>query len=187
MTPRALMVQLARLGDLVQSLPAFVSLTNRYPHRPLDLLCPATLADLARLFPDVGHVLEWDGAQWHAWADSCVGEFQPPRLCEVERYLTELTPEPYADGLCAESPPTSYSGWRLVGQRGSGPAPARAIGRGAVALGFISAPRRTRARIQSYSSLRYILWIVRGDSSVLSACPRTTLGSIFLVTWLRSV
>lgn len=95
-TARRLLIQLARLGDLVQSLPAFVSLTTRYPHRPLDLLCPGTLADLARLFPDVGHALEWNGAQWHAWADSCVGEFQPPRLCEVERYLTDLTAEPYA-------------------------------------------------------------------------------------------
>src|SRR5687767_9289600 len=90
-TARRLLIQLGRLGDLVQSLPAFVSLTTRYPHRPLDLLCPGTLADLARLFPDVGHVLEWNGAQWHAWADSCVGEIQPPRLCEVERYLTDLT------------------------------------------------------------------------------------------------
>jgi heptosyltransferase I len=89
------MVQLARLGDLVQSLPAFVSLTTRYPHRPLDLLCPTILTDLARLFPDVGHVLEWNGARWHAWANSCIGKFQPAWLCEVTQYLTELTNEPY--------------------------------------------------------------------------------------------
>src|SRR3954447_19617668 len=94
-TSRALMVQLARLGDLVQSLPAFVSLTTRYPHRPLDLLCPTILTDLARLFPDVGHVLEWNGARWHAWANSSIGKFQPAWLCEVTQYLTELTNEPY--------------------------------------------------------------------------------------------
>ena len=74
------MIQLARMGDLVQSLPAIASLAARYPHRSLDLLCPAPLADLARLFPEVGHVLEWNGAQWHAWAESFVGEFQPLRL-----------------------------------------------------------------------------------------------------------
>ncbi|MBI3806646.1 MAG: glycosyltransferase family 9 protein [Nitrospirae bacterium] len=95
MTTRALMIQLARLGDLVQSLPAFASLTVRHPHRSLDLLCPAPLADLARLFPEVGHILKWNGAQWHAWAESFVGEFQSSWLREVEQYLAELTTEPY--------------------------------------------------------------------------------------------
>ena len=93
---RTLLIQLARLGDLVQSLPAIVSLTARFPHRSLDLLCPAPFADLARLFPGVGQVLLWNGAQWHAWAESFVGEFQSSRLREVEQYLAELTTEPYA-------------------------------------------------------------------------------------------
>jgi ADP-heptose:LPS heptosyltransferase len=92
---RRLLIQLARLGDLVQSLPTFASLTARYPHRSLDLLCPAPLADLARLFPEVGRVLQWNGAQWHVWAQSFVGEFQPSWLREVEQYLAELTTEPY--------------------------------------------------------------------------------------------
>jgi len=94
-TARRLLIQLARLGDLVQSLPAFASLTARYPHRSLDLLCPAPLTDLAGLFPEVGRVLKWNGAQWHVWADSFVGEFQPSWLREVEEYLAELTTEPY--------------------------------------------------------------------------------------------
>jgi heptosyltransferase-1 len=89
------MIQLARLGDLVQSLPAFVSLTTRYPDRPLDLLCPAPLADLGRLFPKVGHVLEWNGEQWHAWAESFVGECQPEQLRKIEQYLAKLTTESY--------------------------------------------------------------------------------------------
>jgi len=94
-TARTLLIQLARLGDLVQSLPAIASLTAQYPHRSLDLLCPTPLADLGRLFPKVGHVLEWNGAQWHAWAESFVGEFNPSWLREVGQYLTELTTEPY--------------------------------------------------------------------------------------------
>ena len=60
-TERRLLIQLARLGDLVQSLPAFASLTSRDPQGPLDLLCPAPLADIARLFPDVGRVVPWNG------------------------------------------------------------------------------------------------------------------------------
>ena len=95
MTPRALMIQLARLGDLVQSLPAIGSLTFRYPQRSLDLLCPAPFASLARLFSGVGHVLEWNGPQWHAWAESCVGEFQVGYLDVVGQYLAGLTSEPY--------------------------------------------------------------------------------------------
>ena len=90
------MIQLARLGDLVQSLPAMASLTARDSHSPLDLLCPAPLADLARLFPDVGRVVQWNGAQWHAWTESFVGEFQLSWLREVEQYLAELTTDPYA-------------------------------------------------------------------------------------------
>jgi len=89
------MIQLARLGDLVQSLPAIASLTARYPQRSLDLLCPAPFAALARLFPGVGHVLEWNGPQWHAWAEACVGEFQAGCLDVVGRYLAGLTSEPY--------------------------------------------------------------------------------------------
>jgi heptosyltransferase I len=92
---RTLLIQLARLGDLVQSLPAIASLTAQYPHRSLDLLCPLPLADLGRLFPKVGRVLEWNGPQWHVWAESFAGEFQPSWLRKVERYLTALTTEPY--------------------------------------------------------------------------------------------
>lgn len=118
---RRLLIQLARLGDLVQSLPAFVSLTTRYPHRPLDLLCPATLAHLARLFPDVGHVLKWNGAQWHAWADSYVGEIQPPRLREVERYLTDLTAEPYAMAYVLNHHPRAILAGALLASAVQGP------------------------------------------------------------------
>jgi heptosyltransferase I len=94
-TARILVIQLARLGDLVQSLPVIASLTARYPHQSLDLLCPAPLSDLARLFQKVEHVLKWNGTQWHAWAESFVGKFRPSWLREVEQYLAELTTEPY--------------------------------------------------------------------------------------------
>ena len=120
-TARRLLIQLARLGDLVQSLPAFASLAARYPHRSLDLLCPAPLADLARLFPEVGRVLKWNGAQWHVWADSFVGEFQPSWLREVEEYLTELTTEPYKMAYVLNHHPRAILAGTLLATEVQGP------------------------------------------------------------------
>ena len=120
-TARRLLIQLARLGDLVQSLPAFASLAARYPHRSLDLLCPAPLADLARLFPEVGRVLKWNGAQWHVWADSFVGEFQPSWLREVEEYLAELTTEPYKMAYVLNHHPRAILAGTLLATEVQGP------------------------------------------------------------------
>ncbi len=120
-TARRLLIQLARLGDLVQSLPAFASLAARYPHRSLDLLCPAPLADLARLFPEVGRVLKWNGAQWHVWADSFVGEFQPSWLREVEAYLAELTTEPYKMAYVLNHHPRAILAGTLLATEVQGP------------------------------------------------------------------
>ena len=118
---RRLLVQLARLGDLVQSLPAFASLGARYPDQSLDLLCPAPLADLARFFPEVGHVLEWNGPQWHTWAESFVGAFQPSWLREVERYLAELTSEPYAMAYVLNQHPRAILAGALLATEVQGP------------------------------------------------------------------
>ncbi|MEI8014414.1 MAG: glycosyltransferase family 9 protein [Nitrospira sp.] len=120
-TERRLLIQLARLGDLVQSLPAFASLTARDPHRHLDLLCPAPLADIARLFPDVGRVLQWNGEQWHAWAESFAGEFARSRLCEVEQYLTELTTQPYKMAYVLNHHPRAILAATLLATEVQGP------------------------------------------------------------------
>ena len=120
-TARRLLIQLARLGDLVQSLPVIASLATQYPHRSLDLLCAASLADLAYLFPNVGHVVKWNGAQWHAWAESCVGEFQPSRLREVEQYLAELTTDPYAMAYVLNHHPRAILAATLLATEVQGP------------------------------------------------------------------
>ena len=115
------MIQLARLGDLAQSLPVIASLATQYPHRSLDLLCAASLADLARLFPKVGHVVKWNGAQWHAWAESSAGEFQPSRLREVEQYLAELTTDPYAMAYVLNHHPRAILAAALLATEVQGP------------------------------------------------------------------
>jgi ADP-heptose:LPS heptosyltransferase len=120
-TERRLLIQLARLGDLVQSLPAFTSLTARDPHRPLDLLCPAPLADLARLFPDVGGVVKWNGAQWHRWAESFTGEFQSSWLREIDQYLAGLTTEPYKMAYVLNHHPRAILAATLLATEVQGP------------------------------------------------------------------
>ena len=52
MTPRRLLIiQLARLGDLVQTWPLIRQLRQAYPHLHLSLLADQALCDLARLGP----------------------------------------------------------------------------------------------------------------------------------------
>ncbi len=105
----------------MQSLPAIASLTAQYPNRSLDLLCPAPMAGLARLFPDVEHVLEWNGARWHAWADSFVGEFQPAWLREVESYLADLTTGLYEKAYVLNHHPRALLAGSLLAREVQGP------------------------------------------------------------------
>jgi heptosyltransferase-1 len=118
---RRLLIQLARLGDLVQSFPAFASLTARDPHMIFDLLCPAPLADIARLFPEVGRVLQWNGTQWHRWAESFVGEFQSTWLREVDQHLAELTTEPYKMAYVLNHHPRAILAGALLATEVQGP------------------------------------------------------------------
>ncbi len=64
---RDLVIQLARLGDLVQTLPAIEALQEVYPERTLDVLCAAPLTSVLSGARRLGRVIPWDGAQWHAW------------------------------------------------------------------------------------------------------------------------
>ena len=67
---RSLIIQLARLGDLIQSLPAISSLRRYFSDQSLDLLCAAPLVPLGQLFPGIQRVYPWEGEQWHALAVS---------------------------------------------------------------------------------------------------------------------
>ncbi|HXC66091.1 MAG TPA: glycosyltransferase family 9 protein [Nitrospiraceae bacterium] len=121
MTSRALIIQLARLGDLVQSLPVLAALATRYPSRPLDLLCPVPLAPLAGCFSLVDKVLEWNGAQWHAWADSFTGGFEPSWLHEVEQSLAALITESYGKAYVLNQHPRAILAGALLATEVQGP------------------------------------------------------------------
>ncbi len=75
---RTLLLQLARLGDLIQSLPVIFSLHTHFPEQQLDLLCAEPLAPLGRLFPGIQRVYPWEGDAWHSLSA------MPDRVCEQQ-------------------------------------------------------------------------------------------------------
>jgi ADP-heptose:LPS heptosyltransferase len=92
---RALVVQLARLGDLIQTIPAIMALRMADPTDGLDLLCPSSLAPIGRLIPGVDRVLEWDGLVWHRWADEASVDFLPAHLERATKQLEALATHRY--------------------------------------------------------------------------------------------
>jgi ADP-heptose:LPS heptosyltransferase len=92
---RTLVVQLARLGDLIQTIPAMTALKMVDPTRGLDLLCPSSLAPIGRLIPAVDQVLEWDGTVWHRWADDASPGFLPTHLERAAKQLEALATHRY--------------------------------------------------------------------------------------------
>jgi ADP-heptose:LPS heptosyltransferase len=90
---RAVLIQLARLGDLVQSLPVMAAL-KASGIGSLDLLCPAPFAALASRFSDIDRVLPWDGLKWKAWAE--LWEREPGASASAANgYLRALADVPY--------------------------------------------------------------------------------------------
>jgi len=90
--PRHLVVQLARLGDLLQSLPVMMALHERSAYSRLDLVCPTPLASLATCFPCVSEVLPWDGDAWHALGERGLEE---QSLMQAKELLHRVSGLPY--------------------------------------------------------------------------------------------
>lgn len=87
--PQTLLLQLARLGDLIQSLPVISSLHTKFPEHVLDLLCAAPLAPLGRLFPGIQRVYPWEGEQWHSFSRMS-DRVDEPQLEAATVYLAGL-------------------------------------------------------------------------------------------------
>ncbi len=91
---RGLVVQLARLGDLVQSLPAIASLNAQATMTVLDLLCPAPLGSIGSCIAGIERVLAWEVERWRMWADRWASA-REETLTEIETYLKMLIPTLY--------------------------------------------------------------------------------------------
>lgn len=90
----ALLIQLARLGDLVQSLPAIEALKKRCPERQLDVLCSAPLAPMLAGYRAVRRVIPWDGALWRTWADQWM-QNPTETLRAARTYLAAISEREY--------------------------------------------------------------------------------------------
>lgn len=91
---RDLVIQLARLGDLVQTLPAIEALQDVYPERTLDVLCATPLTAVLSGIAHLGRVIPWDGAQWRAWANRWE-ENPTATLQAMQTYIASLSDTTY--------------------------------------------------------------------------------------------
>ncbi len=116
---RAVLIQLARLGDLVQSLPVIAAL-KASGIGLLDLVCPASFSALASLFSHIDRVLPWDGHKWRTWADRW--ERAPgATMDEVNAYIRTLTDEPYPVAYNLNQHPRAVLAAHLLADRVIGP------------------------------------------------------------------
>ncbi|HJR75792.1 MAG TPA: glycosyltransferase family 9 protein [Nitrospiraceae bacterium] len=91
---RALVIQLARLGDLIQTLPVLDAVRHHRPGTAVDLLCAAPLADFVRAAFPVDRVLPWDGRQCRDWADTWCRD-PSGTVQRLQRYIESLSPQGY--------------------------------------------------------------------------------------------
>lgn len=116
---RAVLIQLARLGDLVQSLPAIAAL-KASGIGSLDLVCPAPFAALASLFSDIDRVLPWDGLKWRTWADSWKRD-PSAAASEANAYIRTLAEGPYPVAYNLNQHPRAVLAAHLLADRVVGP------------------------------------------------------------------
>ncbi len=118
---RTLLLQLARLGDLIQSLPVIHSLRTHFPERQLDLLCAAPLVPLGRCFPGIDRVYPWEGEQWHSFS-RMEGTDEKSLVKAAEHYLANLAFASYPLAYNLNNHPRSILAAHLFSERvvGSG-------------------------------------------------------------------
>ncbi len=120
MRPQALFIQLARLGDLVQSLPAFSALTQTFHEYAFDVLCPSPLVPLAAQFPDVNRVFPWKGPDWVKVVRRGRSSFADQWLLG-QRYWEEQRFSSYTVAYNLNNHPRGILLAHLLGQRVVGP------------------------------------------------------------------
>ncbi len=114
--PRMLIIQLARLGDLLQSLPVLSSLREKYPESFFDLLCPFPLESLGECIPGIHQIIPWNGEDWHVlareWEDTFLQSF--PHAVE---YFSRFPSIPYSLVYNLNNHPRSILAAHLLGTR----------------------------------------------------------------------
>ena len=114
--PRTLIIQLARLGDLLQTLPVFSSLREKFADRSFDLLCPLPLVCLGKLVPGIQQTIPWNGEDWHSLAKGWNGSLTLTLPRTVE-YFTRFPSTPYPVAYNLNNHPRSILAAHLLSER----------------------------------------------------------------------
>lgn len=120
MPQRALLIQLARLGDLVQTLPAITALKEAHWDWIVDLLCPAQLEGIGRVLPGISTVVKWDGAAWNRRALLAEKEFRPEHVVEADADLHAIAKEPYDCAFVLNQHPRAILAGALLARQSIG-------------------------------------------------------------------
>ena len=118
---RALIIQLARLGDIVQSIPAITAMKTADPSLILDVLCPAPLATVGRMVPGIADVLEWDGNAWRHGAQEAEAEFQLEQITDADRRMRALSAQQYDCAYVLNQHPRALLAGALLARNMRGP------------------------------------------------------------------
>jgi heptosyltransferase I len=117
---RALVIQLARLGDLVQAIPAITALKEAQTERTVDLLCPTHLAEIGRMFPGIGMTLKWDGTAWLRRAARAKAGVRPEHLAEADAEIRAITEHPYDRAFVLNQHPRAVTAGALFARESLG-------------------------------------------------------------------
>jgi len=120
MTRRALLIQLARLGDVVQTIPAITALKEAHADWNLDLLCPAHLEEVGRIIPGITAVVPWDGAAWHQRARLAENACKPGHVAEADAALRTIVDEPYDRAFVLNQHPRAVLAGALLARESTG-------------------------------------------------------------------
>lgn len=120
MPQRALVIQLARLGDLVQTIPAITALKKSHPDWAIDLLCPAQLSVLGRLLPGISEVVTWDGAAWHRRAAGAEAEVRPEHIAEAGAGIRAISEDLYDRAFVLNQHPRAFIAGELLARESVG-------------------------------------------------------------------
>lgn len=120
MTQRTLVIQLARLGDLVQTIPAITALKESYADWEIDLLCPVQVSGLGRLLPGIASVVTWDGAAWHQRAASAEADVRPEHIAEADAEICAITKDSYDRAFVLNQHPRAVMAGALLARKSFG-------------------------------------------------------------------
>ena len=120
MARRVLLIQLARLGDLVQTIPAIIALKEAHADWILDLLCPVHLEEIGRILPGLFRVGRWDGTVWNRRARLAEKEFRPEYVVEADTDIRAITQVPYDYAYVLNQHPRAILAGALLAQESLG-------------------------------------------------------------------